>query len=95
MDISNVNREVSVDKKNIFNIIQQVCKNNDFFKNKSVINDDLDKKIENENILKNKLKNLNSKITSNYNIIDLKIKNFNDELDSLQNNIFNKLEVIE
>jgi hypothetical protein len=95
MDISNVNREVSVDKKNIFNIIQQVCKNNDFFKNKSVINDDLDKKIESENVLKNKLKNLNSKITSNYNIIDLKIKNFNDELDSLQNNIFNKLEVIE
>jgi len=95
MDISNVNREVSVDKKNIFNIIQQVCKNNDFFKNKSVINDDLDKKIESENVLKNKLKNLKSKITSNYNIIDLKIKNFNDELDSLQNNIFNKLEVIE
>lgn len=95
MDISNVNREVSVDKKNIFNVIQQVCKNNDFFKPKSIINDDLDKKINLANNLKNKLNKIETKINSNYDIIDLKLKNFKDEINSLQNNILSKLEPVE
>lgn len=95
MNIINVNNTNSFDKKSIFSVIHQVCKNNDFFKNKTSVNTDLDEKIENEKILKNKLKLLKDKTLSNHNVIETKLRNFNIEIDSLKNNIFKKLGVSE
>jgi len=96
MQIKSFGVSSNLDKKNIFSIISQVCKNNELFKNKNDDStNDLDIQISDKKIMADKLKVLLSSTSSNHEAISNRFNILRNENDDLRSIILNKLGDIE